>query len=168
MARAPVGAGPTWASLTTSPSAVTPTTASAVALSTPRTTINRVRGVPDRRQPTLGEGERPWESSPAGAPAPAKRRAAVAASVFGIAVFGVGAGVAVSGCGSDNNSNDVSSVNNAIDSVQSQASSVQSQVSSITTQAQQQVQSVQSQVQSVQARSPRPSPAVATAATACR
>jgi hypothetical protein len=31
----------------------------------------------------------------------AKRRAAVAASVFGIAVFGVGAGVAVSGCGSD-------------------------------------------------------------------
>jgi predicted PurR-regulated permease PerM len=67
------------------------------------------------------------------------------AAVVAIAVFGAGAGFAVSGCGSDDNSD---SVNNAIDSIQSQASSVQSQVSSAATNVQSQAQSVQSQVQS--------------------
>src|SRR5262245_50050177 len=57
------------------------------------------------------------------------------------------AGVAATGCGSDNNSGNV---NSAIDSVQSQASSVSSQVSSAATNVQQQGQSVKSQVQSVQ------------------
>jgi predicted PurR-regulated permease PerM len=73
------------------------------------------------------------------------RRAATVAAVLGIAVFGAGAGFAITGCGSDSNSDDV---NNAIDSVQSQASSVQSQVSTALTNAQEQAQSVQSQVQS--------------------
>src|SRR4051794_25785879 len=75
------------------------------------------------------------------------RRPAAVAAALGIAVFGVGAGFAVSGCGSDNNSD---SVNSVIDSVQSQASSVQSQASSISSQVDTAVQSVQSQVQSVQ------------------
>ena len=57
------------------------------------------------------------------------------------------AGVAATGCGSDN---ETKSVNNAIDSIQSQASSVQSQISSASTEAQQQAESVKSQVQSVQ------------------
>ena len=76
-----------------------------------------------------------------------KRSPAAIAAVLGIAVFGVGAGFAVSGCGSDNNSD---SVNSVIDSVQSQASSVQSQASSISSQVDTAVQSVQSQAQSVQ------------------
>src|SRR3954470_16615883 len=75
-----------------------------------------------------------------------KRRPATVAAVLGIAVFGVGAGFAVSGCGSDSNNRD--SVNNAIASLQSQASSVQSQISTALTSAAQQGQSVQSQVQS--------------------
>ena len=87
--------------------------------------------------------------------APAKRRAAVAASVFGIAVFGVGAGVAVSGCGSDNNSNeqqrqqrDPVGTERALDCPGSQVSTAQQKGQSISTQ----VQSVQSQVQSVQSQ----------------
>jgi predicted PurR-regulated permease PerM len=75
---------------------------------------------------------------------PGTRKAAAVAAALGIAVFGIGAGFAVSGCGSDDNKD----VNNAIDSVQSQASSVQSQISTALTNAQQQAQSVQSQVQS--------------------
>src|SRR3954469_18467207 len=74
------------------------------------------------------------------------RRPAAVAAALGIAVFGVGAGFAVSGCGSDNNSD---SVNSVIDSVQSQASSVQSQASSISSQVDTAVQSVQSQAQSI-------------------
>jgi len=77
-----------------------------------------------------------------------KRRPATVAAVLGIAVFGVGAGFAVSGCGGDDNS--VDSVNSVIDSVQSQASSVQSQANSVSSQISTQVQSVQSQAQSVQ------------------
>ena len=61
------------------------------------------------------------------------------------------AGVAATGCGSDNNDNS-GNVNSAIDSIQSQASSVQSQVSSAVTQVQSQAQSVKSQVQSVQSQ----------------
>jgi hypothetical protein len=75
------------------------------------------------------------------------RRPATIAALLGIAVFGVGAGFAVSGCGSDGNN--VDSVNSVIDSVQSQASSVQSQVSTAVNNANQQAQSVQSQAQSV-------------------
>jgi hypothetical protein len=60
------------------------------------------------------------------------------------------AGVAVTGCGSDDNSS--SDVNNAIDSIQSQASSVQSQISSVATNVQSQASSVQTQVQSVQSQ----------------
>ena len=75
------------------------------------------------------------------------------AAVVAIAVFGAGAGFAVSGCGSDDNSD---SVNNAIDSVQQQASSIQSQASSIATNVQSQASSiatnVQSQAQSVQSQ----------------
>jgi 2,4-dienoyl-CoA reductase-like NADH-dependent reductase (Old Yellow Enzyme family) len=67
------------------------------------------------------------------------------AAVVAIAVFGAGAGFAVSGCGSDDNSD---KVNNAIDSIQSQASSVQSQISSAATNVQSQAQSVSSQIQS--------------------
>jgi predicted PurR-regulated permease PerM len=77
----------------------------------------------------------------------ALKRPATVAAVLGIAVFGVGAGFAVSGCGSDSNSD---SVNSVIDSVQSQASSVQSQASSVSSQASTAIQSVQSQAQSVQ------------------
>jgi len=59
------------------------------------------------------------------------------------------AGIAVTGCGSDDN-NSSCDVNNAIDSIQSQASSVssqvQSQVSSISTNIQSQASSVQSQI----------------------
>jgi phage-related protein len=55
------------------------------------------------------------------------------------------AGIAVTGCGSDDNNS--SDVNNAIDSIQSQASSVQSQISSVATNVQSQASSVQSQVQ---------------------
>jgi predicted PurR-regulated permease PerM len=84
---------------------------------------------------------------------PGARKAWSIAAVLGIAVFGVGAGVAVSGCGDDDNSADV---NNAIDSIQSQASSVQSQASSIASSVSTQVQSVKSQVdtqvQSVQSQ----------------
>jgi hypothetical protein len=53
-------------------------------------------------------------------------------------------GVAVTGCGSDD---ETEGINQAIDSVQSQAQSVQSQVSSAATQAQEQAESVQSQAQ---------------------
>ena len=60
------------------------------------------------------------------------------------------AGVAVTGCGSDDNSS--SDVNNAIDSIQSQASSVQSQVSSVSTQVQSQAQSISTQVESVKSQ----------------
>jgi hypothetical protein len=74
------------------------------------------------------------------------RRAATVAAVFGIAVFGAGAGFAVSGCGSDDNAD---SVNSVIDSVQSQASSIQSQASSVSSQVSTAVQSVQSQAQSI-------------------
>lgn len=59
------------------------------------------------------------------------------------------AGLAATGCGSDNNSDNV---NSAIDSIQSQASSVQSQVSSAVTQVQSQAESVKTQVQSVQSQ----------------
>jgi hypothetical protein len=64
---------------------------------------------------------------------PRNRSAATVAAVLGVAVFGVGAGFAVSGCGSDNNSanidtNDVR-LQSQSSSVQSQAQSVQSQVS---------------------------------------
>jgi hypothetical protein len=52
--------------------------------------------------------------------------------------------VAVTGCGSDD---ETDSINEAIDSVQSQAQSVQSQVSSAATSVQEQVQSVQSEAQ---------------------
>jgi predicted PurR-regulated permease PerM len=76
-----------------------------------------------------------------------RRRAASVAAVLGIAVFGVGAGFAVSGCGSDDNK--VDSVNKVIDSVQSQASSVQSQANSVASQASTAIQSVQSQAQSI-------------------
>jgi hypothetical protein len=57
--------------------------------------------------------------------------------------LGIG-GVAVTGCGSDD---ETEGINEAIDSVQSQAQSVQSQVSSAATQAQEQAESVQSQAQ---------------------
>ncbi len=77
------------------------------------------------------------------------RRAAAVAATFGIAVFGIGAGFAVSGCGSDNNSK---SISNAINSASSQAQSVLSQASTAVTGAQQQAQSVQSQVQSIQSQ----------------
>ena len=77
-----------------------------------------------------------------------KRRPATVAAVLGIAVFGVGAGFAVSGCGSDSNDT-VDSVNSVIDSVQSQASSVQSQANSVASQASTAIQSVQSQAQSI-------------------
>jgi hypothetical protein len=75
------------------------------------------------------------------------RRPAAIAAALGIAVFGIGAGFAVSGCGDDDN---VDSVNSVIDSVQSQASSVQSQANSVSSQIDTAVQSVQSQAQSVQ------------------
>jgi phage-related protein len=55
------------------------------------------------------------------------------------------AGIAATGCGSDNNSGDV---NSAIDSVQSQASSIQSQATSVASSVQSQATSVSSQVQS--------------------
>jgi hypothetical protein len=77
---------------------------------------------------------------------PGARKAWGIAAVIAIAVFCAGAGVAVSGCGGDDN--DSGDVNKAIDSIQSQASSVQSQVSSAATNAQEQAQSVQSQVES--------------------
>jgi chromosome segregation ATPase len=54
-------------------------------------------------------------------------------------------GVAVSGCGSDD---ETAGVNEAIDSVQSQAQSVQSQISSAATSVQEQAQSVQSDAES--------------------
>jgi hypothetical protein len=73
------------------------------------------------------------------------RRAWTIAALIAVATFGVGAGVAVSGCGGDDNGADV---NEAIDRVQSQASSVQSQVSSAATSVQDQAKSVQSQVES--------------------
>jgi chromosome segregation ATPase len=53
--------------------------------------------------------------------------------------------VAVTGCGSDD---ETDSINEAIDSVQSQAQSVQSQISSAATSAQEQAKSVQSEAQS--------------------
>jgi predicted PurR-regulated permease PerM len=84
---------------------------------------------------------------------PRAPRAWSVAALLAVATFGVGAGVAVAGCGGDDNSPDV---NQAIDSVQSQASSVQSQISSAATGAQEQAQSVKSQaetqVQSVQSQ----------------
>src|SRR5919198_5554753 len=84
---------------------------------------------------------------------PGARKAWGIAAAVSIAVFGAGAGFAVSGCGSDDNSD---SVNNAIDSIQSQASSVQSQISSAATNIQSQASSiatnVQSQAQSVQSQ----------------
>jgi hypothetical protein len=60
------------------------------------------------------------------------------------------AGIAVTGCGSDDNNS--ADVNSAIDSIQSQASSVQSQISSVSTNVQSQASSVQTQVQSVQSQ----------------
>jgi hypothetical protein len=69
-------------------------------------------------------------------------KVAAAGAVAGALAIGA---IAVTGCGSDDNSK---SINNAIDSIQSQASSVQSQISSAATSVQQQAQSVQSQVQS--------------------
>src|ERR687888_1306802 len=84
---------------------------------------------------------------------PGARKAWGIAAAVSIAVFGAGAAFAVSGCGSDDNSD---SVNNAIDSIQSQASSVQSQISSAATNIQSQASSiatnVQSQAQSVQSQ----------------
>ena len=87
------------------------------------------------------------------------RRPAAVAAVLGIAVFGVGAGFAVSGCGSDSSGNDVS---NAVQSVQGGLSTAQGGLSTaqgaISTAQQQaksvstQVQSVQSQIQSVQSQ----------------
>jgi peptidoglycan hydrolase CwlO-like protein len=80
------------------------------------------------------------------------RRATTVAAVFGIAVFGVGAGAAVSGCGGDDNSNDAS---NAINSVQGGLSTAQGAISTAEQKAKSistQVQSVQSQVQSVQSQ----------------
>jgi phage-related protein len=79
------------------------------------------------------------------------RRAWTVAAVLAIAVFGVGAVVAVTGCGGDDN-HDSGNVNSAIDSIQSQASSVQSQVSSVSTQVQSQAKSISTQVQSVQSQ----------------
>jgi hypothetical protein len=79
-----------------------------------------------------------------------QRKAWGIAAVIAVATFGAGAGVAVAGCGGDdNNSGDV---NSAIDSIQSQASSVQSQISSVSTNVQSQAQSVKTQVQSVQSQ----------------
>ena len=100
--------------------------------------------------------------------APAARKAWSVAAVLAIAVFGAGAGFAVSGCGGDDNPSS-SDVNNAIDSIQSQASSVQSQVtsvatnvrsqaSSISTNVQSQASSVKTQVQSVQSQISTASP----------
>jgi hypothetical protein len=84
---------------------------------------------------------------------PGAPRAWSVAALLAIVTFGAGAGVAVAGCGGDDNGTDV---NQAIDSVQSQASSVQGQISSAATNAQQQAQSVKSQagtqVQSVQSQ----------------
>ena len=79
-------------------------------------------------------------------------RAAVVAAVFGIAVFGIGAGAAVSGCGGDDNSDDVS---NAIQSVQGGLSTAQGAISTAQQKGQSistQVESVQSQIQSVQSQ----------------
>jgi hypothetical protein len=88
-----------------------------------------------------------WEQSSryphrAGRAVARPRMIAVAATAGALAI----AGVAATGCGSDDNTD---SVNNAIDSVQSQASSVQSQISTAANSVQQQAQSVQSQIQSV-------------------
>jgi len=84
--------------------------------------------------------------------APGTRRAASVAAVLGIAVFGIGAGFAVSGCGSDSNSNDVSnavqSVQGGLSTAQGALSTAQQKANSISTQ----VQSVQTQVQSVQSQ----------------
>src|SRR5262249_26526572 len=63
---------------------------------------------------------------------PGARRAWSVAAVLAIAVFGVGAGVAVSGCGGDDN-NDSGNVNSAIDSIQAPASRVGSQGSNAPT-----------------------------------
>ena len=68
------------------------------------------------------------------------RRAWTVAAVLAIAVFGVGAGVAVTGCGGDDN-NDSGNVNSAIDSIQSQAKSISTQVQSVQSQIQSQTQS---------------------------
>jgi hypothetical protein len=72
------------------------------------------------------------------------RRSWTIAALIAVATFGVGAGVAVAGCGGDDDSGNV---NEAIDSIQKQASSVQSQVSSAATEAQEQAKSVQTQIE---------------------
>jgi predicted PurR-regulated permease PerM len=69
-----------------------------------------------------------------------ERGVAVVAAAGALAI----GAVAVTGCGSDD---ETDSINEAIDSVQSQAQSVQSQVSSAATSVQEQVQSVQSEAQ---------------------
>jgi chromosome segregation ATPase len=70
-----------------------------------------------------------------------ERGAAIVAAAGALAI----GGVAVTGCGSDD---ETESINEAIDSVQSQAQSVQSQISSAATSVQEQAQSVQSEAQS--------------------
>jgi chromosome segregation ATPase len=70
-----------------------------------------------------------------------ERGAAIVAAAGALAI----GGVAVTGCGSDD---ETDSINEAIDSVQSQAQSVQSQISSAATSVQEQAQSVQSEAQS--------------------
>jgi hypothetical protein len=81
-----------------------------------------------------------------------RKRAATVAAVLGIALFGVGAGFAVSGCGSDDNNNDVSnainSVQGGLSTAQGALSTAQQKAGSVGTQAQ----SVQSQVQSVKSQ----------------
>jgi hypothetical protein len=69
-----------------------------------------------------------------------ERGVAVVAAAGALAI----GAVAVTGCGSDD---ETDSINEAIDSVQSQAQSVQSQVSSAATSVQEQVGSVQSEAQ---------------------
>ena len=103
-----------------------------------------------------GEGERPWQEQSSRSE-PGARRAWSIAAVLAIAVFGAGAGVAVAGCGSDDN-NSSGDVNSAIDSIQSQASSVQSQISSVSTNVQSQAQSISTQVRERQEPGPDADP----------
>jgi chromosome segregation ATPase len=70
-----------------------------------------------------------------------ERGVAIVAAAGALAI----GGVAVTGCGSDD---ETDNINEAIDSVQSQAQSVQSQISSAATSVQEQAQSVQSEAQS--------------------
>jgi peptidoglycan hydrolase CwlO-like protein len=91
---------------------------------------------------------------------PGARRAWSVAVLLVAATLGAGAGVAVTGCGGDNNdnvSNVVSSVQGGLSTAQGTLSTAQQKVGSVGTEAQ----SVQSQVQSVQSQ-------ISTATTTCR